>query len=75
MNYEPSNPSNTNRPYFHNPNSSYVQTKLTLAMEGGGQKARLKHTARGKLLARERIDTLLDQGSPFLELSTLAGKG
>lgn len=39
---------------------------------GGGEKARRKHTERGKLLARERIDLLLDEGSPFLELSSLA---
>lgn len=42
---------------------------------GGGQKARGKHTERGKLLARERISALFDPGSPFLELSTLAGEG
>ena len=46
---------------------------LSNALNGGGEKAKLKHKARGKLLARERIDCLLDYGSPFLELSTLAG--
>ena len=40
---------------------------------GGGEAAREKHTARGKLLPRERIRRLLDPGSPFLELSQLAG--
>jgi 3-methylcrotonyl-CoA carboxylase beta subunit len=40
---------------------------------GGTAKAREKHQAQGKLLARERIDELLDPGSPFLELSQLAG--
>ena len=39
---------------------------------GGGEKAREKHLARGKLLPRERINTLLDKGSPFLELSQFA---
>ncbi len=39
---------------------------------GGGEKARERHTARGKLLPRERLDALLDPGSPFLELSQLA---
>jgi 3-methylcrotonyl-CoA carboxylase beta subunit len=39
---------------------------------GGGEAARAKHTARGKLLPRERVLGLLDAGSPFLELSTLA---
>ncbi|XP_003744899.1 methylcrotonoyl-CoA carboxylase beta chain, mitochondrial [Galendromus occidentalis] len=39
---------------------------------GGGEKARLRHTSRGKLFVRDRINTLLDPGSPFLELSQLA---
>ncbi|EDW02004.1 probable methylcrotonoyl-CoA carboxylase beta chain, mitochondrial [Drosophila grimshawi] len=42
-------------------------------LTGGGAKANERHTSRGKLLARERINLLLDKGSPFLELSTLAG--
>ena len=42
---------------------------------GGGTTSRNRHVARGKLLPRERIDRLLDEGSPFLELSPLAGKG
>ncbi|EDW31406.1 GL11118 [Drosophila persimilis] len=42
-------------------------------LTGGGQKANDRHTSRGKLLARERINLLLDKGSPFLELSALAG--
>ena len=42
-------------------------------LQGGGEKAKLKHKQRGKLLARERIDNLVDNGTPFLELSTLAG--
>ncbi|MBK6728714.1 MAG: methylcrotonoyl-CoA carboxylase [Xanthomonadales bacterium] len=42
---------------------------------GGGEKARRKHTERGKLLPRERIRALLDPGSPFLELSALAAHG
>jgi len=40
--------------------------------QGGGEKAQLKHLARGKLLPRERVARLLDQGSPFLELGQLA---
>jgi len=39
---------------------------------GGGARARERHTSRGKLLPRERIDRLSDPGSPFLELSALA---
>jgi 3-methylcrotonyl-CoA carboxylase beta subunit len=41
---------------------------------GGGPAACLKHTKRGKLLPRERVDKLLDPGTPFLELSALAGE-
>jgi 3-methylcrotonyl-CoA carboxylase beta subunit len=41
--------------------------------QGGGERARDKHTARGKLLPRERVRRLLDPGSPFLEFSQLAG--
>ena len=42
---------------------------------GGGEKARAKHTARDKLLPRERVSALLDPGSPFLEFSALAANG
>ena len=40
--------------------------------QGGGEAARAKHVARGKLLPRERVQQLLDPGTPFLELSPLA---
>ena len=49
-----------------------LRAKVAEAMSGGGEAARAKHTARGKLLPRERIGQLLDPGSPFLELSQLA---
>jgi 3-methylcrotonyl-CoA carboxylase beta subunit len=42
---------------------------------GGGDAARAKHTARGKLLPRDRVRMLLDPGTPFLELSPLAALG
>ena len=42
---------------------------------GGSEAARAKHVARGKLLVRERIDALLDPGSPFLEIAPLAALG
>lgn len=48
-------------------------TKNVLA--GGGPKAIERHTSKGKLLARDRINLLLDKGSAFLELSPLAGYG
>jgi len=45
---------------------------LARIREGGGAKAQARHTARGKLLPRQRIDLLLDPGSPFLEIGALA---
>lgn len=45
------------------------------ALEGGGEKYVARHRGRGKLLARERIELLLDPDSPFLELSPLAAWG
>jgi 3-methylcrotonyl-CoA carboxylase beta subunit len=42
---------------------------------GGSDAARERHVLRGKMLVRDRIDTLLDEGSPFLELSPLAARG
>jgi 3-methylcrotonyl-CoA carboxylase beta subunit len=52
-----------------------LKKQLEHAAAGGGEKAREKHTARNKLLPRERIRALLDPGSPFLELSPLAAHG
>jgi 3-methylcrotonyl-CoA carboxylase beta subunit len=49
-----------------------LRDKLAVVMQGGSEEARVRHSARGKLLPRERIDLLLDPGSPFLELSALA---
>ncbi len=42
---------------------------------GGGETSRNRHTGRGKLLPRDRVRTLIDPGSPFLELSQLAAHG
>lgn len=52
-----------------------VESQIKLALDGGGETYRNRHHARGKLLARERIELLLDPGSPFLELSPLAAWG
>ena len=46
---------------------------LSAARLGGGAKAVERHVSRGKLVARDRVSGLLDPGSPFLELSPLAG--
>lgn len=50
-----------------------LRTSLQTVHECGGDRAVERHTGRGKLLVRDRIDHLLDKGSPFLELSPLAG--
>jgi 3-methylcrotonyl-CoA carboxylase beta subunit len=52
-----------------------LRAKLDVAMQGGSEEARARHIARGKLPARERVNLLLDPGSPFLELSPLAAYG
>ncbi|MGC4962532.1 carboxyl transferase domain-containing protein [Gordonia sp. DT101] len=48
---------------------------LAAARRGGGEKARDRHISRGKLLPRDRVDGLLDVGSPFLEVAPLAATG
>src|ERR1700759_5283710 len=52
-----------------------LRDRLEGGRGGGSESAREKHTARGKLLVRDRVDRLLDPGSPFLELSPLAATG
>ncbi|OYV66291.1 MAG: methylcrotonoyl-CoA carboxylase, partial [Acidiphilium sp. 21-66-27] len=52
-----------------------LRDKVEAIREGGGAAARERHLARGKLLPRERIRTLIDPASPFLEFSQLAGHG
>jgi acyl-CoA carboxylase subunit beta len=52
-----------------------ISSEQAKAIAGGGPKYTDRHRSRGKLLARERIELLLDPGSPFLELSPLAAWG
>ena len=52
-----------------------LRERLATARLGGSESARKKHLDRGKLLVRDRVDRLLDPGSPFLELSPLAATG
>ena len=52
-----------------------LQAELARIALGGSPQARQKHVDRGKLLVRDRVDALLDAGSPFLELSPLAAHG
>jgi 3-methylcrotonyl-CoA carboxylase beta subunit len=52
-----------------------LRERLARVRQGGSENARKKHTDRGKLLVRDRVDRLLDPGSPFLELNPLAAYG
>jgi acetyl-CoA carboxylase carboxyltransferase component len=52
-----------------------VQAQLDIARDGGGERYVERHRSRGKLLARERIELLLDRDTPFLELAPLAAWG
>lgn len=72
---------NTNSPEFKTNQASMntlvnqLQDDVTQIALGGGDNARARHLAHGKLLPRERLQRLLDPGSAFLELSQLAGYG
>lgn len=52
-----------------------LRERLARARQGGGEAARARHTGRGKLFVRDRIERLLDPDTPFLELSPLAASG
>ncbi|WP_271636518.1 carboxyl transferase domain-containing protein [Solicola gregarius] len=52
-----------------------LRERLAVVRQGGSEAARAKHEGRGKLLVRERVDRLLDPGSPFLEVAPLAAGG
>jgi 3-methylcrotonyl-CoA carboxylase beta subunit len=52
-----------------------LRAKLNQVADAGGEAARKRHLARGKMLARQRVDLLLDPGTAFLELSPLAAHG
>ena len=49
-----------------------LHARLADIAQGGGESARQKHLARGKLLPRERVEMLLDPDTPFLEIGALA---
>src|SRR4249920_851957 len=52
-----------------------LRAELTAVRLGGPATSRERHVARGKMLPRDRVDALLDPGSPFLELSPMAAHG
>jgi 3-methylcrotonyl-CoA carboxylase beta subunit len=70
----------TSEAYKHNTERNLalvaeLRDRLARARRGGPERARERHVSRGKLLPRDRVDGLLDPGSPFLELSALAANG
>ena len=71
---DPRSPEFAAHAQHHRALADELHRRLARAAAGGGDKARQRHTERGKLLARERIDTLLDPGSPFLEIAPLAAE-
>ncbi|WP_328860633.1 carboxyl transferase domain-containing protein [Streptomyces sp. NBC_00306] len=72
---DPASPAWQANEVAHQELADALRAKLAAARLGGGEKARARHTARGKLLPRDRVDTLLDPGSPFLEIAPLAADG
>src|SRR5438128_1188917 len=62
---------------LNDPDTVFVdlREKVAKITVGGDEASRLKHVSRGKLLPRERVRTLLDPGSPFLEIGQLAAFG
>src|SRR5437762_4245326 len=52
-----------------------LRDRLDQVAGGGGEVSRARHTSRGKMLARQRVDLLVDPGTAFLELSPLAAYG
>jgi 3-methylcrotonyl-CoA carboxylase beta subunit len=58
---------------YHSALASDLEAKLATSAQGGGAELKAKHEKRGKLFVRDRIKALIDPGTPFLELSALAG--
>jgi 3-methylcrotonyl-CoA carboxylase beta subunit len=52
-----------------------LRERLATTALGGSEKSRERHVSRGKLLPRDRVDELLDEGSPFIEIAPLAANG
>ncbi|OYZ39658.1 MAG: methylcrotonoyl-CoA carboxylase, partial [Novosphingobium sp. 16-62-11] len=52
-----------------------LRARVSKAALGGDERSRERHVSRGKLLPRDRVERLLDPGSPFLEIGQLAANG
>ncbi len=69
------NPEFKSNESFHLEENKKLEERLAKARAGGGAELRAKHEARGKLFVRDRIQALIDPGTPFLEMSPLAAAG
>ena len=74
-NLDPSSPEAQARAAHNRALAAELRTRVAKAALGGDEKSRARHVARGKLLPRDRVERLLDPGSPFLELGQLAANG
>jgi 3-methylcrotonyl-CoA carboxylase beta subunit len=72
---DPASPEFRANAEHHRALAADLRAQVARVADGGGPEAQKKHTARGKLLPRERVRGLLDPGTPFLELSQLAAFG
>jgi 3-methylcrotonyl-CoA carboxylase beta subunit len=72
---DPSSETFTDNQRAHAELGADLDRQFERVLAGGGEKASTRHTGRGKMLPRDRVAGLLDRGSPFLELSTLAAHG
>lgn len=71
----PSDPQFLENQKHHRGLAHTLRERLAEVRQGGGEKYRKRHESQGKLFVRDRIERLLDPGSPFLELSPLAAVG
>jgi len=71
---DPRSPEFADNTAYHRGLVDELDRRLVRAAAGGGDKARERHVARGKMLVRERVTALLDPGSPFLEIAPLAAE-
>jgi 3-methylcrotonyl-CoA carboxylase beta subunit len=73
--YNPDDPDTQARRAHNLALKDELWAKVAEAALGGNEKSRERHVARGKLLPRDRVERLLDPGSPFLEIGQLAANG
>ncbi len=72
---DPASPEFQENAAHHRALAARLREELDRAREGGGEKERARHVERGKLPVRDRIEKLLDPGTAFLEVASLAGHG